>query len=310
MKTKRDISYDLKKKYTRIAYYYYKAGMTQQEIACRMGMSRQQINRILEACIDLGIVKISIDMIDEFVEMETELERRYGLNTVRLTNAEAFGNVNEALGSAAGEYLRGAIKSGDIIGVVPGRAISSLADNIGPISKDNLTFTQLIGSETMLEPKNEVNGIIHRFSMRLSAVPIPLYAPVIVSNEAIRASIKKEPYFTAAYETMKSCTVALVGIGRASGQRTYFNDESFRQQIPPEAVGEVCTYYYDAQGKHVDVPFSDRVIAVDLDDYLNIPTRIGVAGGKEKADAIRGAVIGKYINVLVTDLEAAAELLK
>jgi lsr operon transcriptional repressor len=36
---------------------------------------------------------------------------------------------------------------------------------------------------------------------------------------------------------------------------------------------------------------------------------VGVAGGAEKADAIRGAVVGGLIDVLVTDEPAAQALL-
>ena len=51
------------------------------------------------------------------------------------------------------------------------------------------------------------------------------------------------------------------------------------------------------------------IIAITMEDYKKIPVRIGVAGGEEKAEAIRAAVKGNYINVLVTDL-LTAKLLK
>ena len=45
------------------------------------------------------------------------------------------------------------------------------------------------------------------------------------------------------------------------------------------------------------------------EDYKNIPTRIGIAGGPEKLAAIRAALRGGYVNVLITDLDTAAALL-
>lgn len=310
MKNGHELSRELRKKYTRIACYYYRSGLTQQEIADKMGMSRQQINRILDACLKLGIVKISIDIGGGFAETEAALEAKYGLKAVRIADGESFGDVNEALGMAAGEYLSDIIRDGDTIGVVPGRAISCLADSIGNVSRENLTVTQLIGSETMLEPKNDANSIIRRFSTRLSAVPSPIYAPVMVSNRETRDSIIQEPYFSAAYRTMRECSIAVVGIGKAHGDRKYLSGEFSGQDIPAEAVGEVCTFCYDADGNPVEMPFSERVIGIRRDDFMGISARIGVAGGKDKADAIRGALRGGYVNTLVTDLEAAAELLK
>lgn len=48
-----------KNEYTRIAYYYYEAGRTQDQIAQRLGISRQRVNRILAECIERGIVRIT-----------------------------------------------------------------------------------------------------------------------------------------------------------------------------------------------------------------------------------------------------------
>ena len=42
---------------------------------------------------------------------------------------------------------------------------------------------------------------------------------------------------------------------------------------------------------------------------MKIPVRIGIAGGKEKTEAISAAVKGGYINVLITDLQTAKDLL-
>lgn len=309
MGTRRVLSPELRSKYTRIAYYYYKADMTQQEIAQRLGMSRQQINRILDDCLKLGIVKISVEQLDEFVELETALEQKYKLKSVRIARPDSFSGIHEALGVKAGEYLHDLIKSGDTIGFVPGRAISYLVDSIPPTGKQGLTVTQLIGSENSKEPFTGVDSIIHRFSLRLSAVPNSLYAPVMVSSPEMRNSIVNEPYFKTAYEKLKNCSIAVVGIGNSSGHRSYLESERLLENTPPDAVGEICTHYYNSRGKYVKMPFSDRVIAIAPEDYMKIPVRIGVAGGREKAAAIRGALTGGLLTVLVTDLDAAKELI-
>jgi DNA-binding transcriptional regulator LsrR (DeoR family) len=41
---------------------------------------------------------------------------------------------------------------------------------------------------------------------------------------------------------------------------------------------------------------------------MAIPRRIGVAGGQQKFSAIRAAIRGKWINVLITDLAMARRL--
>ena len=74
-------------------------------------------------------------------------------------------------------------------------------------------------------------------------------------------------------------------------------------------VGEICTHCFDADGQPVEFPFSNRILAISREDYKNIPTRIGIAGGPEKLAAIRAALRGGYVNVLIADLDTAAALL-
>jgi len=69
-----ELSEDLINEYRRVAYYYYRIGLTQEEIAKRMNMSRQRVNRIVSSCIKLGIVKITIDGMENcYLELENQL---------------------------------------------------------------------------------------------------------------------------------------------------------------------------------------------------------------------------------------------
>jgi DNA-binding transcriptional regulator LsrR (DeoR family) len=54
----------------------------------------------------------------------------------------------------------------------------------------------------------------------------------------------------------------------------------------------------------------DRVVGIDPDTLRVIPRRIGIAGGESKHIAIHAAVMGGWVNVLVTDTGTAAELLR
>ena len=58
----------------------------------------------------------------------------------------------------------------------------------------------------------------------------------------------------------------------------------------------------------VESSFDQRVIGISREDIMRVPRRIGVAGGVEKTDAIRAAVLGGWVNILITDLEVATAL--
>lgn len=302
--------------YTKIAYYYHKAGFTQEEIAKKMSMSRQRVNRILGECIELGIVQIQIVNIHEnYMDIETSLERKYNLKGVCVVNNLIEENIHVDLGLAAGRYIGKFIKDGDIIGFSRGRATAALVDHMPLLRRENLTVTQLMGSVNSDREHIAVDDIVHHFAVKLQAKATMLYAPVIVQNSELRDSIMKEPYFCDAYHVLQSCNVAIVGIGTSDSQTEHLLPLKAEQKTGIElnmagkVAGEVSTHFFNEEGKPVIPPFRNRIIAISLEDYMNIPTRIGIAGLPGKTDAIYAALKGGYINVLVTDLETA-KLLK
>lgn len=301
--------------YTKVAYYYYKIGMTQDDIAKKMSMSRQRVNRILKKCLETGIVKITIQEYEhQNVELEIQLETRLGLNEIIIVN-NTGGEINEALGAAGSSYLERIIKDNDIIGFSRGRALSALVKNLQPIDRENLTVTQLVGGLNAEEAYINSDDIVRNSSEILHAKPCFMYSPIILENKELRDSLMKESFFSRVYDTMKACTIAMVGIGDMSTQssfvqRKYISKEEHDILQSKNAVGEVCTHYFDVNGKIIDSGLNDRVLAIDVDSYKKIPLRIGVGSGPEKLSAIMGASRGNLINVLITDLETAKALSK
>jgi DNA-binding transcriptional regulator LsrR (DeoR family) len=51
------------------------------------------------------------------------------------------------------------------------------------------------------------------------------------------------------------------------------------------------------------------MLGISATTLKKVPRRIGVAGGIRKLDAIRAALLGGWINVLITDSQIAAALL-
>jgi DNA-binding transcriptional regulator LsrR (DeoR family) len=299
--------------YTRIAYYYYKRGMTQDEIAQKLNMSRPRVNRILNRCRELGIVKITIHGIsEEYYDLERNLEKLYQLRDVRIveTNEEDLYN---ALGILSGDYLTEVIKDGDIIGFSRGQAVSALVNHMQPINQSNLTVTQLLGGWNYDNTQTNVDDIVHRFSTKIKAKARYLYAPVLVHSSKLKEALIEEPFFIEAYNIIKSCNIAAVGIGNVKDKPYFMNtsmidENDYCNLQKNNIVGEICSHYFDENGKSILSSLNDKVISVVLNDYMNIPLRIGIAGGEGKLHAILGAVRGRYINSLITDLKTAQAL--
>ena len=315
---RKSITEEQKNEYRRVAYYYYKEGLTQEEIAKRMKMSRQRVNRIISSCIDLGIVTINIEGLDNSnLELETKLEDKYGLKEVRIINETADEQKIQELGIEGGKYLRSILKDNDIIGFSRGRNTSALVDFLPEDVEypHNITVTQLMGSAIETNENTAVDETVYHFAAKLHAKASRLYAPIILSNEELRDSFIQEPYFENSYEVIKKCDIAVVGIGTASSQwkhmiSLYDIADKEQTEWAKDVAGEVCTHFYNSEGAAIEPPFRNRIISILLDDYMKIPVRIGVAGGKDKTEAIAAAIKGDYINVLITDLQTARQLME
>ena len=315
---RKSITEEQKNEYRRVAYYYYKEGLTQEEIAKRMKMSRQRVNRIISSCIDLGIVTINIEGLDNSnLELETKLEDKNGLKEVRIINETADEQKIQELGIEGGKYLRSILKDNDIIGFSRGRNTSALVDFLPEDVEypHNITVTQLMGSAIETNENTAVDETVYHFAAKLHAKASRLYAPIILSNEELRDSFIQEPYFEKSYEVIKKCDIAVVGIGTASSQwkhmiSLYDIADKEQTEWAKDVAGEVCTHFYNSEGAAIEPPFRNRIISILLDDYMKIPVRIGVAGGKDKTEAIAAAIKGDYINVLITDLQTARQLME
>ncbi len=303
--------------YTRVAYYYYKEGATQEQIAAQMKMSRQRVNRILNDCLSNGIVQISIRSLDSLhIETESSLKHKFGLQDVRVVDSAGGEEIFHDLGVAGGKYLASILQDGDIIGLTRGKTLADMAEYMPTVRRKGLTVVQLLGSRNR-EPQNTAaNEIVHTFSKHLGAKQSMLFAPIILGSAELKQSLRQEPSFQDSYRMMRSCNIAVVGIGAADSNRLLagLTNEHVEDTVilneGQHLAGEVGSHFYDQYGKPITYRYRDRIVAVELEDYLRIPVRIGVAGMPAKAQAIYAALLGKYVNVLITDTETAAILEK
>jgi len=303
-----------RKEYTKIATYYYELGMTQEEIANKFLISRQKVNRVIKKCIEIGIVKITIQDDQRYdIEIEMELEKKYSLKEVVITDSSE--NLYEALGKAAANYFRRVIRDNDIIGFSRGRTISALLNNMDNITSGNLSVCQLVGGDNCREDFLNYDAIVRKASEILNARAYYLYAPTVVTSAELKESLLKEDSFINVYKKLKNCSVAVVGIGKTfdkddEKRTSRITKEDYVKILNRKAIGEICARHFDIDGNSVNGDVDSKIIGIETSDFKQIPLRLGLAGGLDKVEAIKGALRGEYINVLVTDKNTAKELLK
>ena len=74
------------------------------------------------------------------------------------------------------------------------------------------------------------------------------------------------------------------------------------------AVGDILTHFVDKHGTPIQSMLEDRLISTSLFQLKALNNVIGIAGGIHKLDIIKAALVGGYLDVLITDEETAAKL--
>jgi DNA-binding transcriptional regulator LsrR (DeoR family) len=222
------------------------------------------------------------------------------------------------LGSAGATYLESTLTGGERIGISRwSQTLLSVVDRMRPLrlaGADNVV--QLIGGMGVTAAQAQANRLLGELAQLLGANATFVPAPGLVGNRTIRDSLLNDPAMDAVATEWASLTIALLGIG--SLPPSEFLRQSSKNAVGPDdqakllaagAVGDVCHRFFDGTGISVPNDLDNRVLGIDPDTLRAIPRRIGFAGGPRKHEAIRAAIIGGWVNVLVTDIATANALL-
>jgi len=300
-----------------VAKMYYIEGLSQEEIAKKIHLSRPSVSRMLTACVKEGLVQIRIDDVSSFGrELAQKIKEKYNLNHVIVVpQSHNLDADKEKVGQAAAAYIESILSNGMLLGISWGTTIFNIVKNIKPNIYLKADVIQLVGGTGNKTNDTDANMMTLTLSKALGGDSYILQAPLMVQSKVLRDLLMEEPHIKSHFEKMKSADFAIVGLGSARPELSaqfrsgHINMEDSERIIREGAVGDICGRYIDIDGNHCHTSLSDRMIAIPLDDLKKIPTVIGAAAGEKKADIIVGALRGGYIDVLITDEKAAVGVL-
>lgn len=310
---------DVDKKSTdiaRAAWLYYIEEFTQSQIAEKLGVSRSTVIRLLQRAKESGLVTITLGVSPDIFRMERDLEKRFGLQTVRIVpEAEDTETQRRWLGQVAAGTLQEMARENSILAVSWGRTLRAMADSLhGEVSVPGMKTVALIGGlHNAARGTNpyEVAEIVGQF---FNAPARALYAPVYVRNAETAAGLISDPGLSEALDMARRASLVTFSVGSLSEKATmlqlgYVNATEKDLLQRRGAVGDIACRWIDADGLPVELPPTIHPIGISLTDLKNIPERLLVAGGRSKANVIRACLRGGYATHLITDESVAAALL-
>lgn len=302
----------------RVARAYYEAGAGQGEIASEIGYSRSTISRLLTEARARGVVRIMIaHPLERQMALEKALVDRFGLRSARVAGPDATVAPLTAVARAGAEVLVDACRGATVLATSAGTTIDALVQELPIMALRELHVVQMIGALSRSNPLVDSPEITRRIAERLGGDYRQMPAPLIVTSGRLARALAREEGVANAIALASHADVALIGIGAMSAQGVsgeifsgWLTAEESRRLVGLGAVGHLSGHHFDAAGRHLHSEICERVMAVPIERLAGIGTVIGVATGEAKVAAIRGAALGGYLDVLVTDAVTAQAVLR
>jgi len=306
---------------TRVARLYHEKGVKQPEIAAALRLSQPKVSRLLRQAQEEGIVRITVRAPSgTYPDLELALIGRYGLQdaeVVDVSTADAD-RITRDLGDAAAYHVEQTVRSGDVIGVSSWSAtLLAMVDAMHHVQGlTDVRLVQILGGGGDPAAEGHATHLVRRLADLLGAEATFLPAPSSVRSADARRVLLDEPFVRRATALFDQLTVALVGIGglEPSGllasSGNVFSADDLSEVRASGGVGDIGLRYLRGDGRPIETALNDRVIGIELAQLKRVPSAIGVAGGASKVPAIRAALLGGWINCLITDRDTAERLLE
>ena len=246
------------------------------------------------------------------------LRERLGLRDVVIAPVDDSQEsvVLQAIGAAGANYLESTLSVSDRVGISSWSAtLLAVADAMNAGATKVNQIVQMQGGVGNPAAQVQATRLTDQFAKITSAEPKYLAAPGLVASKQVRDGLLTDPYIAEVVTSWQQLSVALVGIGglqpspllKDSGNTISQSDLNRLREAG--AIGDLCLHFFDSAGSAVSTDLEQRIIGISAGTLLNVPRRIGFAGGSRKIEAIRAAAKGNWIDVLVTDSITALALL-
>ncbi|MBI2216513.1 MAG: MarR family transcriptional regulator [Candidatus Rokubacteria bacterium] len=306
---------------------YYRQARSQKEIARALGVSAATVSRLLKRAYDEGFVRVELDL-PRTQDLETALVTQFGLRDAVVIAAGGRGDIKEELGLAAAAYFEKIAANGQRVGLSCGFTLYQTIKALRERRFRDLVLYPLSGESTLklvdLFPNTLVGMMAAKYRPHVTAYALPVqHIGSLTEIERARRRLLRDPDVRRIFEAASSVDIALAGIGVIEEQTPGFCTlaESYGVTVKHlrelGVLGEINYQPFDAEGQIVNRrelrALSHRILSVDGEHLRALSRRhdryvIAVAGGKSKLDAVRGALRGRFMNVLVTDEDVAAAL--
>ena len=299
----------------RAGWLYYVAGNTQDEIARKLGVSRQSAQRLVSLAVSEKLIKVRVDHpIAKCMELGQELREKFELETCEVvpTDPDAPQSL-VGVGQVAASEIERTLKSDEpkIIALGTGRALRAAIEQLPAMDCPQHRIVSLLGN-MMSDGAATPYNVVVRMADKVNARHYPMPLPVFVRSAEEKRLLQQQEAVQNILKLCQQADITFVGIGNIGDTAPlmvdgFINSDEMRALLKAGAIGEITSWVFDRHGVLIKGLTNKNVASAELKAAPQKP-RIAIAVGQGKIDAILAALRGKLVNGLITD-ELTAEIL-
>jgi len=295
---------------TKVSILYYDQKKNQNEIASQLNICRSYVSQLLNYARDKDIVKTYVN-IDAFHPRMISEETEMGL---LFPNVKQFyimkSNDNKSTMQEIGKFtipiITKLIKQANTISVDPGTSVRKVIESLSSTSFVNCHEKVVVpvmgglGNEKM---GLHANQLVEKLGEILKCHYYFLNCPATISNKEIRDALIHEENIQQVINIWNQLDLAIMGMGNLQEGCTafsIFSDSMIDKIKKSEAVSEIAINFFDKNGNYLGI-LDDYRISIPFDKLKKARTKIAIAFGVDKAQAISTAIKASIIDILVTD---------
>lgn len=299
----------------RAGWLYYVAGNTQDEIAQKLGVSRQSAQRLVSMAVTERLIKVRLDHpIAHCMELAARLTEKFGLKLCEIVPSDPTSKaISPGAAGAAAADMEQRLKSVHpiVLAIGSGRSLRAAVEQLEPLECPHHKIVSLVGN-IAADGTASFYDVITRLADAVQAPHYPMPLPVVAATAKERELLFEQPSVRRIVGLAQNADVTYVGVGDLGKnppllQDRFITASELNALHRAGAVGEIVGWAFDREGNVIEGLTNDRVASV----LLPRPARgvtIGVSMGAVKVRAIAAALKGKWLSGLITD-ELTAEAL-
>ena len=296
------------------AHLYYELGLSQQEVAKKLGISRPLVSILLTEAKSCGIVTITINDVESAEQLLAQrLESSFSLQSVLVIgDRPSATETDDAVAAAAYELCFTGEQRGRRVGIGWGSTLGRIADyaeTLPDSSEHEGWLFPLVGGIGASYRGYHSNEIARIISGKAGLEADYLYFPAFFDSESELELVRHMDSFRAMNDKWDQMELALIGISNYPSYPDLGVEYRFGSELTKQrAVGRVLAHYYDLDGR-VITPLVDNVVQASVEQLRNTKTVVAVCSALLRPESVIGALSMNIAHRLVLPRSLAEKVL-